>query len=191
MRRCQLVAVLAALASVTLAPAEAAASTKPPLKRPLIILTVNGKPKRVSEAQLQKLVFLLSPRALRTATITIRLNGRTHSGTAASYRLFLIQTRQAVAANHARDMLLAVESYHADNTGVSTDIDRNSKTSGYAGMTLSLLRSHYDHTLSPSIEAVRFASSNSYCLEATVKGQTVRKNGPNASIEVGRCVKRR
>ena len=188
--RCQLVAVLAGLALAVALPATALSRT-PPATKPIIILTVNGNSVRVSEAQLQTLVFRLSPHALRTSTITIAMNGMTHSGTAASYKQFLIQYRRAVAANHARSMLIAVESYNADNTGSATDIDHNSRTAGYAGMTMPLLRANYDPTLSLQTETVPYATRTNYCLEVTIKGQTVHKAGPNAPIESGHCGKNR
>jgi hypothetical protein len=58
-------------------------------------------------------------------------------------------------------------------------------TAGYTGMTAAKLR-RLDHNLSEQLSVVR-ATRKTYCIEATLNGVTVNKNGPDAEIAVGRC----
>ena len=57
------------------------------------------------------------------------------------------------AANQAnvRAAIPSIETFAADNNGSATDIDATAATSGYAGMTTTLLRT-IDAGLSPNIE---------------------------------------
>jgi hypothetical protein len=79
-----------------------------------------------------------------------------------------------------RAAIPAVEAYNADNTGTATDIDANASTTGYAGMTLTLLQS-YDAGVKNVV--VGTVSSTSYCVKSTVGGKVWYKNGPAADID--------
>ena len=64
--------------------------------------------------------------------------------------------RATKAANQAnvRAAIPSIETFSADNNGSATDIDASAATSGYAGMTTTLLRT-IDAGLSPNIELGR------------------------------------
>lgn len=62
----------------------------------------------------------------------------------------------------------------------------HAKTTGYTGVTAAKLRRLYDPNLSKHLKVVT-ASRNTYCIEATLNGITVKKDGPPAQIVVGRC----
>ena len=75
--------------------------------------------------------------------------------------------RAAKAANQAnvRAAIPSIETYAADNNGSGTDIDTSALTSGYAGMTTTLLRT-IDAGLSPNIDIDSVAPTSShYCIE--------------------------
>ena len=76
--------------------------------------------------------------------------------------------RAAKAANQAnvRAAIPSIETYAADNNGSSSDIDSTAATTGYAGMTTTLLRT-IDAGLSPSIEiyATTAPTATYYCIQ--------------------------
>ena len=75
--------------------------------------------------------------------------------------------RAAKAANQAnvRAAIPSIETYAADNNGSSADIDSTAATTGYAGMTTTLLRT-IDAGLSPSIEIFATApTATYYCMQ--------------------------
>jgi hypothetical protein len=72
--------------------------------------------------------------------------------------------------------LADIEAWNADHA----------KTTGYTGMTAANLRRIYDTNLSKQLKVVR-ATRNTYCIEATLNGITVKKDGPSGQIIVGRC----
>jgi hypothetical protein len=76
--------------------------------------------------------------------------------------------------NEIRRAMPDVESYNADNGA-----------RGYSGMTPAALR-RYDRKLSPQLKVVR-ASTTEYCIQVTVNGVTAKKDGPAATIMLGRC----
>ena len=96
-----------------------------------------------------------------------------------SYLSFKDRANDAAAKANVRAAIPAVEAYNADNTGTATDIDANASTTGYAGMTLTLLQS-YDAGVKNVV--VGTVSSTSYCVKSTVGGKVWYKNGPSADI---------
>jgi hypothetical protein len=72
--------------------------------------------------------------------------------------------------------LADIEAFNADHA----------KTTGYTGMTAANLRRIYDTNFPEHLKVVS-ASRNTYCIEATLNGITMKKNGPPAQIIAGRC----
>src|SRR3989442_309024 len=59
-----------------------------------------------------------------------------------SYLSFKDRANNAAARANVRASIPAVEAYNADNVGTSADVDANASTTGYDGMTLSLLQTY-------------------------------------------------
>src|SRR3989441_5026989 len=59
-----------------------------------------------------------------------------------SYLSFKDRANNAAARANVRAAIPAVEAYNADNVGTSSDVDATAATTGYAGMTLSLLQTY-------------------------------------------------
>jgi hypothetical protein len=79
---------------------------------------------------------------------------------------------ESKAQANVRAAIPAIEAWNADH-------------GTYAGMTLSKLRRQYDAGL-PQIRIVR-AAKTTYCVESTLDGVTVSKDGPAAEIARGSC----
>ena len=81
--------------------------------------------------------------------------------------------RAAKAANQAnvRAAIPSIETYAADNNGSSTDIDVTAATTGYSGMTTTLLRT-IDAGLSPAIELGATAPTATYYCIQTLNAAT-------------------
>ena len=97
-----------------------------------------------------------------------------------SYLSFKDRANDAASKANVRAAIPAVEAFNADNGGTSSDADANAGTNGYAGMTLSLLKS-YDAGVKNVI--VGSATSATYCVSSTVGGKKWYKNGPAADID--------
>ncbi|MEZ5098413.1 MAG: prepilin-type N-terminal cleavage/methylation domain-containing protein [Thermoleophilia bacterium] len=89
-----------------------------------------------------------------------------------SYLGFRTRANQAAAQANVRSSIPAIEAFFSDNNT-------------YAGMTLVNLRASYDAGL-PTL-TFGTLSATSYCVSATVGGQTYNKNGPSANIASGAC----
>ena len=102
-----------------------------------------------------------------------------------SYLSFKDRANKQAARANVRSAIPAVEAYNADNTGESTDVDANASTTGYAGLTLDLLKSTYDQ----GVKNVTFATitTATYCVQSTVGSQTWHKTNPGGDIETGAC----
>jgi type IV pilus assembly protein PilA len=96
-----------------------------------------------------------------------------------SYLSFKDRANDAAARANVRAAIPAVEAYNADNVGTSSDVDATATTTGYAGMTLSLLQS-YDAGVKNVV--VGSVTSATYCISSTVGGKEWWKNGPGADI---------
>jgi len=84
----------------------------------------------------------------------------------------------------------SVESYNSDNTGTAGDVDANASTSGYEGMTLSLLKSQYDQSIdtgSTSPYGISNIAAADYCITATIGGWSAWKRGPAGQIKVDKA----
>jgi type IV pilus assembly protein PilA len=96
-----------------------------------------------------------------------------------SYLSFKDRANDAAAKANVRAAIPAVEAFNADNTGSSSDVDANAGTTGYAGMTLSLLQS-YDAGVKNIV--VGSVTSSTYCVSSLVGNKKWWKNGPGADI---------
>ncbi len=96
-----------------------------------------------------------------------------------SYLSFKDRANNAAARANVRAAIPAVEAYNADNVGTSADVDSTQATTGYDGMTLSLLQT-YDAGVKNVV--VGSVTSSTYCISSTVGGKEWWKNGPGADI---------
>ena len=96
-----------------------------------------------------------------------------------SYLSFKDRANDAAAKANVRAAIPAVEAYNADNSGSSTDVDANASTTGYAGMTLSLLQS-YDAGVKNIV--VGSVTSSTYCVSSLVGNKKWWKDGPGQDI---------
>jgi type IV pilus assembly protein PilA len=101
-----------------------------------------------------------------------------------SYLSFRGRSQDAANKANVRSIIPTVESYFADNDGTATDPDASTSTTGYAGMTLTLLQSNYDQALETGKYLLSGAASTTYCIQAPAvdDGHAYFKNGPGAPI---------
>ena len=102
-----------------------------------------------------------------------------------SYLKFRDRANQSAAQANVRASIPAVEAYYADNNGTASDPDASASTTGYQGMTVSILQSVYDQ----GVKNISFGtlSTTSYCVQSTVGQAVYNKNGPGATISSGAC----
>jgi type IV pilus assembly protein PilA len=108
-----------------------------------------------------------------------------------SYLSFKDRANKSAAQSDVRALVPSVESFNSDNNGTAGDVDSSASTSGYQGMTLTLLKSVYDQSIDDSattpyaVNPTGFtATTTDYCLTATVGGWTGYKHGPAGPIGV-------
>ena len=101
-----------------------------------------------------------------------------------SYLSFKDKAQKSAAQANVRAAVPAVEAYNSDNVGAADDIDTNAGTTGYAGMTLTLLQS-YDAGVKNVV--VGTVSTSTYCISSTVGNYSYKKAGPGADIVSGTC----
>ena len=105
--------------------------------------------------------------------------------------------RAAKSANQAnlRAAIPAIETFSADNSGNSSDSDATAATTGYAGMTLTLL-ANIDAGISQNIEVGPTAPTTSYYCVQTLNAATTAfpyyyqlggASGTNGSVTSGQC----
>ena len=88
-----------------------------------------------------------------------------------SYLGFRDRAQKAANQANVRAAIPSIETYAADNNGSATDIDTTAATSGYAGMTTTLLRT-IDAGLSPNIELGSTAPTSTYYCIQTLNAAT-------------------
>ena len=109
-----------------------------------------------------------------------------------SYLSFKDRANKSAAQSDVRALVPSVESFNSDNNGTASDVDGDPSTSGYAGMSLAVLKSQYDQSIDANASTTpyaiysAFATANSadYCVTATVGGWTAFKHGPAGAIGV-------
>src|SRR2546421_3774498 len=92
-----------------------------------------------------------------------------------SYLSFKDRANKSTAQSDVRALVPSVESFNSDNTGTAGDVDANASTSGYQGMTMTLLKSQYDQsidTTSTSPYGISNIAATDYCVTATTGVQT-------------------
>jgi type IV pilus assembly protein PilA len=87
-----------------------------------------------------------------------------------SYLGFRDRAARSAAQANVRAATPAVEAYFAD-------------TGTYVGMTVAALQA-IDAGVSVTVPS---AAAATYCIQSTVSGQTARKNGPAAAVELASC----
>ena len=115
-----------------------------------------------------------------------------------SYLSFKDRANKTAAMADIRSLVPSIETYNADNIGSSTDVDGSAATTGYAGMTMSLLQSKYDQSLKVGAGAFEFVNSadtgslvpvannpttTGYCAVAQVSNWYAWKAGPAGDIK--------
>jgi type IV pilus assembly protein PilA len=88
-----------------------------------------------------------------------------------SYLGFRERASRSAAQANVRAALPAVETYASDNIGTAADIDASAATSGYEGMTTTLLQG-VDAGLSPTLTIGATLAVGQYCVSSTVGGFT-------------------
>jgi type IV pilus assembly protein PilA len=114
-----------------------------------------------------------------------------------SYLSFKDRANKSAAQSDVRALIPSVESFNSDNTGTAGDVDTNASTSGYDGMTLTLLKSQYDQSIDASPSTTPYVvnptgftpgtgltAATDYCVTATIGGWTAYKHGPAGPISV-------
>jgi len=108
-----------------------------------------------------------------------------------SYLSFKDRANKTAAQSDVRALVPSVESWNSDNGGTAGDVDASASTSGYQGMSVTLLKSVYDQSIDNSsnspyaIPPTGFTNTaTDYCITATVGGWTGYKHGPAGSIGV-------
>ena len=117
-----------------------------------------------------------------------------------SYLSFKDRANKSAAQSDVRALIPSIESYQSDNTGSGGDsasatvkvADANSSTTGYKGVAMNNL-TQYDQSLDPTDTRYQVDPSgwtgdatNSYCVAVNVGGWVAAKNGPAASMSVGK-----
>ena len=110
-----------------------------------------------------------------------------------SYLSFKDRANKSAAQSDVRALVPSVESFNSDNNGTAGDVDSSASTSGYQGMTLTLLKSVYDQSIDDSaaspyaVNPTGFtASATDYCITATIGGWVGYKHGPAGVIGVAK-----
>ncbi|HZO62951.1 MAG TPA: prepilin-type N-terminal cleavage/methylation domain-containing protein [Gaiellaceae bacterium] len=88
-----------------------------------------------------------------------------------SYLSFTARANSSTAKADVRAIVPSIEGYFSDH-------------STYAGMTLARLQAGYDAALQASRYSLT-ESGSTYCVSATVAGETFRKDGPGGRIVAG------
>jgi prepilin-type N-terminal cleavage/methylation domain-containing protein len=102
-----------------------------------------------------------------------------------AYLSFKDRAQNAAAKANVRAAIPAVEAYNADNVGATGDADNNPATTGYDGMTLTLLQSNYDQGVKNI--TVGTVTAVTYCISSTVGKYSWQKTGPGSDIVSGAC----
>jgi type IV pilus assembly protein PilA len=115
-----------------------------------------------------------------------------------SYLSFKDRANKSAAQSDVRALVPSLESFNSDNNGNAADVDASASTTGYAGMTLALLKSVYDqsidstsasvYTISPTgwAPVSPLTTATDYCATASVGGWTGFKHGPAGKIKVAK-----
>ena len=113
-----------------------------------------------------------------------------------SYLSFKDRANKTAAAANVRSLIPSVESYNADNVPSGTnDPDASTTDTGYTGMTIALLQSHYDQAIpgsdfvngsgveGGSVTAHVTPAAAAYCVYSIVGNWYAWKDGPSGTIQ--------
>ena len=103
-----------------------------------------------------------------------------------SYLSFKDRANKSAAQANIRSLVPSIEAYNADNDGNASDVDANATTSGYQGMTMTLLKTKYDQAIDDTagVFTVSNLAVTDYCVKTTKGGWTAWKRGPGGVIKV-------
>ena len=103
-----------------------------------------------------------------------------------SYLSFKDRANKSAAQANIRSLVPSVEAYNADNDGNAADVDGSATTSGYQGMTMTLLKTNYDQAIDDTagVFSVSNLSTTDYCVQTSKGGWTAWKRGPGGTIKV-------
>ena len=102
-----------------------------------------------------------------------------------SYLLFRERAGQTAAEANVRTAITAVEAFSHDNDGTASDIDSNAATSGYQGMTLTLLQGV---DAGVKLTTVKSLTITSYCVDyQAAGGKAASKTAPSGTIVQSAC----
>jgi type IV pilus assembly protein PilA len=105
-----------------------------------------------------------------------------------SYLSFKDRANKSAAQANIRALIPSVEAFSADNDGTAADVDTTAGTSGYDGMTVTLLKTKYDQSLDDTAGVYNIpaaqATTTDYCVYTSKGGWTAFKHGPAGVIGV-------
>ena len=103
-----------------------------------------------------------------------------------SYLSFKDRANKSAAQANIRSLVPSIEAYNADNDGNASDVDANATTSGYQGMTMTLLKTKYDQAIDDTagVFTVSNLAVTDYCVKTSKGGWTAWKRGPGGTIKV-------
>jgi type IV pilus assembly protein PilA len=103
-----------------------------------------------------------------------------------SYLSFKDRANKSAAQANIRSLVPSIEAYNADNDGNASDVDANATTSGYQGMTMTLLKTKYDQAIDDTagVFSVSNLAVTDYCVQTSKGGWTAWKRGPGGTIKV-------
>ena len=103
-----------------------------------------------------------------------------------SYLSFKDRANKSAAQANIRSLVPSIEAYNADNDGNASDVDANATTSGYQGMTMTLLKTKYDQAIDDTagVFTVSNLAVTDYCVQTSKGGWTAWKRGPGGTIKV-------
>ena len=102
-----------------------------------------------------------------------------------SYLSFKDRANKSAAQSNIRSVVPSIEAWNADNDGTATDVDADSSTAGYQGMTMALLNSKYDQSIVPTNYTLTLnTSATDFCVQTSKGGWTAWKRGPAGQIQV-------
>ena len=99
-----------------------------------------------------------------------------------SYRGVVMRAADGAAKANIRSAGPVAEAFAMDNVGAKSDADGKKATSGYKGMTATLLRANYDGGLASTLAVVSGkTTATQYCLTDTQRGRVWSALGPGVT----------
>ena len=113
-----------------------------------------------------------------------------------SYLSFKDRANKTAAAANIRAIVPDIEAYSADNySGSTNDPDASTTDSGYTGLTMSILQSKYDSSITPAkyqwdpaFAADVTNTASDYCVVTQIGSWYAVKHGPDGAITTGQTL---